>query len=94
MHLRKYSNNLTRYKYFASSTLIIMISSNMFRHDITSLFILNEFEFVDDFMTSSSLNKIYNIFEQFFQIVNVFIKQQNYVVIIKNVKNNRANVKT
>ena len=94
MYLRKCSNNLTRYKYFASSTFIIMISSNMFKHDITSFFIFNEFEFVDDFITSSLLNETYNILEQFFQIVNVFIKQQNYIVIIKNVKNNRANVKT
>ena len=71
-----------------------MISNDMFKHVIASFFILNEYEFVENFMTSFSLNETYNILEQFLEIVNVFIKQQNYVVIIKNVKNNRANVKT
>ena len=52
-----------------------MISNNMFKHVIASIFILNEFEFVDELITSSSLNEKYNIFEQLFQIVNVFIKQ-------------------
>ena len=70
-----------------------MISNDMFKHVIASLLILNEYEFVENLMTSFSLNETYNILEQFLEIVNVFIKQQNYVVIIKNVKNNRANVK-
>ena len=53
-----------------------MILNNIFKHTIALLFILNEFEFIDNLIKSFLLNEKYNILEKFLQIINVFIKKK------------------
>ena len=57
-------------------------------------FIINEFESIDEIMTSSFLKNQYaNVFE-LVKVVNDFIKNQRYAVVIRNFKWNKKDEKT
>ena len=61
---------------------------------VKRIYFVNEFESANDIMTSSFLKNQYaNVFE-LVQIVNEFIKDEKYVVIIKNFKHNKKEIKT
>ena len=70
-----------------------MISNEKNFDVIISSYILNEFEFVEQSITSFNENDEYDINNVFFRIVNDFIKRQNYFINITNIEKTRENVK-
>ena len=57
-------------------------------------FIINEFESIDEIMTSSFLKNQYADVFELLKVVNDFIKNQRYVVVIRNFKWNKKDEKT